>query len=84
MQFFEKCFFYYCRWDNGKMNIFYWILMLDDFDIGIFGKYMEVNISNECVIIFQFFYGDVSIWQFFRQVFLELLYWILIGCFIWD
>lgn len=50
--FFEKCFFYYCRWDNGKMNIFYWILMLDDFDIGIFGKYMEVNISNECVIIF--------------------------------
>lgn len=52
MLFFEECFFFYCRWDNGKMNIFYRILTSDDFDIGIFGKYMEVNISNECVIIF--------------------------------
>lgn len=73
-QLFEKCFFYYCRWDNGKMNIPHRILTPDDPDTGIPGKYTEVNTSNECVTTPQSSYGDVSTWQPLRQAFLESLY----------
>lgn len=72
--FFEKCFFHYCRWDNGKMNIPHRILTPDDPDTGIPGKYTEVNTSNECVTTPQSSYGDVSTWQPLRQAFLESLY----------
>lgn len=82
--FFEKCFFHYCRWDNGKMNIPHRILTPDDPDTGIPGKYTEVNTSNECVTTPQSSYGDVSTWQPLRQAFLESLYRILIGCSTWD
>lgn len=83
-QLFEKCFFHYCRWDNGKMNIPHRILTPDDPDTGIPGKYTEVNTSNECVTTPQSSYGDVSTWQPLRQAFLESLYQILIGCSTWD
>lgn len=84
MLLFEECFFHYCRWDNGKMNIPHRILTPDDPDTGIPGKYTEVNTSNECVTTPQSSYGDVSTWQPLRQAFLESLYRILIGCSTWD
>lgn len=77
-QLFEKCFFHYCRWDNGKMNIPHRILTPDDPDTGIPGKYTEVNTSNECVTTPQSSYGDVSTWQFIRIIVSDL------GCSTWD
>lgn len=75
MQLFEECFFLYCRWDNGKMNIPHRILTPDDPDTGIPGKYTEVNTSNECVTTPQSSYGDVSTWHPLRQACLfESLY----------